>query len=292
MQITRRKALQWGTITATSVLAYGAYRVVLDCTNIMVDPLYRYVKPRMRWTTSEFTEFLGHLNKKQQSLVLGSLGKNNASYDVIEVKKDLMWAASNIIEYPFTDTVAYDYHEQILKWLARKHDIAEGDRFACPSFVLERKIMDSIFVRIWDKLTPEQRRKALEGIDPRSKLKDKAGLALASGAAALAALSATVFFEGFAFYTTMTSLIFAAATAFGVTLPFAAYVGTTTTIAALSGPVGWALLGLAALGSIAFLGRANEAKTAAFVTQIHLIKVQVVHDSHRLDAVLSDLGLH
>lgn len=127
--------------------------------------------------------------------------------------------------------------------------------------------MDSIFVQIWDKLTPEQRSKILTDLDKGDKIQDKAGIALASGATALATLSTTVYFAGFAFYTTMSSVIFATAGFFGITLPFTAYTGAASTVAVLSGPVGWAIASLAALGSLIFIGRANHAKVAAFVTK-------------------------
>jgi hypothetical protein len=212
-------------------------------------------------------------------------------YDVTEVKREVMWLASNVLTYPFKEKEEYDYHKAILRWLAGEYDVPDRVCIAAPSFVLERKILDALFVKIWDKLTPEQRREILEEIDKNSTIKDKAGLAMATGATALTALSATVYFAGFAFYTTMSSVICATAGFFGITLPFGAYTGASGTAAVLSGPVGWAIAGLAALGSVIFLGRASEAKTAAFVTQIHLIKVQALQNSHRLEEVLRDLRL-
>ena len=89
----------------------------------------------------------------------------------------------------------------------------------------------------------------------------------------------------------MSSVISATAGFFGLTLPFAAYSGASSTAAVLSGPVGWAILGLAALGAVIFVGRANHAKTAAFVTQLHLIKVHSLKKNGRLDRVLSELEL-
>jgi hypothetical protein len=152
-------------------------------------------------------------------------------------------------------------------------------------------VVQDVFIQIWDKLTPEQRKQVLDSLDKDSKLQDKAGIALAGGAAALTALSATVYFAGFAFYTTMSSVIFSTAGIFGLTVPFAAYAGASTTVGVLSGPVGWTILGLSALGSLVMLGSANEAKTAAFVTQVHLIKVQALKNSGKLTSTLKDLAL-
>ena len=54
------------------------------------------------------------------------------------------------------------------------------------------------------------------------------------------------------------------------------YTGAATTIGVLAGPVGWAIMGLAALGGIALAGRADLQKTTAFVAQIHVLKIDAM----------------
>lgn len=253
------------------------------------DHLLPCVEATSRWTASHLNKFLWYCDIDRQKLILQSLGKEGEVFDVEQIKKDVRWRASNAVTYPFREKTEYNYHEEILMWLAEEYDVPSNYVNAAPSFVLERKIMDAVFIRIWDKLTPEQRKQVLDSLDKDSKLQDKAGIALAGGAAALTALSATVYFAGFAFYTTMSSVIFSTAGIFGITVPFAAYAGVSTTVGVLSGPVGWTILGLSALGSLVMLGSANEAKTAAFVTQVHLIKVQALKNSGKLNSTLKDL---
>lgn len=78
----------------------------------------------------------------------------------------------------------------------------------------------------------------LQRIDPGDKIANKAGIAAMSGAAAIAALSATVYFTGFAFYSNLSVVLSTVAGFLGVTLPFAAYTTASSIISVLSGPVG------------------------------------------------------
>jgi uncharacterized protein YaaW (UPF0174 family) len=89
-------------------------------------------------------------------------------------------------------------------------------------------------------------------------------------------LSATAAFSGFAFYTTMSVTIATVALAAGVTLPFVAYAGASTLVGVLSGPVGWAIMGMAALGGAALAGRADPQKTTALIAQLHALKVEAL----------------
>ncbi len=86
----------------------------------------------------------------------------------------------------------------------------------------------------------------------------------------------TVAFTGFAFYTTMSVTIATVAGAVGVTLPIATYTTASSVVGILSGPVGWAILGVAALGGLALAGRANLQKTTALIDQIHALKVEAL----------------
>ncbi len=291
MSISRRQALiVGGSTVGLFALGYGGYKFLGQNKAQPTDPLYPYVKPMLFWSANELTDFLSHLDGARQKLVLASIQKENDTFNADEVKKQVQWLASNVATYPFKDKVGYHYHDEILKWLANEYHVQGNYINAAPTFLLERKILDALFVEIWDKLTPDQRKKILEAIDKQGDIKDKAGIALAGGSVALAALSATAYFAGFAFYTSISAFTFEAAGLLGITLPFAGYAGASATAAVLTGPVGWTIAGLALLGSTILLGRANYAKTAAFVTQLHLIKVDALKKSGRLDEVLS--GLH
>ncbi|GBD37189.1 hypothetical protein HRbin36_02319 [bacterium HR36] len=142
------------------------------------------------------------------------------------------------------------------------------------TFALERKILEQLFIRMWNKLPPREREKLLCQLDKTGCIQDKAAIAALSGAAALTFLSTTVILSGFAFYTTMSTVICAVAGFFGITLPFSAYMAASSTVALLSGPVGWVLAGILAAIGLALTGRANPKKTIPFIVSLHYIKVE------------------
>ena len=58
-----------------------------------------------------------------------------------------------------------------------------------------------------------------------------------------------------------------------LTFPFAVYMAASSLVAFLCGPVGWALMGVAAAGGLALAGSASFKEASAFVLQIHALKV-------------------
>lgn len=176
-----------------------------------------------------------------------------------------------------TDPDKIDYHKDVVQWLAEEKEIDKNQINTLSTYQLERKITEKYFADIWDKLTPEQREQLLTKIenDTGSSIINKAGIAAMTGAGAIGALSATVAFTGFAFYTTMSSVISAVAGLVGVTLPFAAYAGTSATIGFLTGPPGWIIAGcLFIAGGTAVLlwPDSDEDEVAAFVMTMNAIK--------------------
>lgn len=265
---------------------------------------YSYVKPYVKWSSNNLTDFLESLPSKDMALIKEYLGINDTvENEVSSVKKELLWNSSHIATYSFKNKENFNYHDEIIVPLANEIEVDEEYLNSYSTFFLERKIIDSIFINMWNGLSINQRIEVLKKIesgddalgvvDPNSNvaIEDKAGVALLGGSAALAALSTTVFLSGFTFYTAMSSFIFATASVVGVTLPFSVYAGAASTVAVLSGPIGWALIGIASLGSIAFLGRAKHLENLAFVTQLHFIKVRALKEEEELDKVLDRLKL-
>jgi uncharacterized protein YaaW (UPF0174 family) len=191
---------------------------------------------------------------------------------VRDIQKQVLWLSSNILMYPFRDPAAINYHD-LVTWVAADLGVKQELIVNASTFALEREIYKQLFAELWEKLTEQQRLELLRKIDPNGDIKDKAAIAALGGAAALGTLSATVIFSGFAFYTTMSITISTVAGFFGLTLPFSIYTGASTLVAVLSGPIGWAIMGVAALGGLALAGRANSKKTASFIIQIHSLKV-------------------
>jgi len=255
-------------------------------------PAAALVKVKEKWTAEHLYEFLNALpNESLLSLkkALGLLNENanlNAlqgkSKDVRDIQKQALWISSNILTYPFHDETVLNYHSLVM-WVAKDIGVAPEIIANESTFVLERAaqklLFAQVFVPTWDKLNVKEREDLLNKIDPKGQIKDKAAIAALSGSGALAALSTTVAFTGFAFYTTMSVTISTVAGFFGLTLPFAGYAGASSIIAFISGPVGWAVMGIGAVGGIALAGRANVKKTTDFIFRIHELKVAALSEA-------------
>lgn len=190
------------------------------------------------------------------------------------IRKELIWNCYNKLRYHALDHKTINYHKEALRWVCKKHKMPMAQINVLSTFDLEKKFVEKYFEEIWDKLTPKQRTELLGKIEVSSKstIANKAGIAAMSGGAAVAALGTTVAFTGFAFYTTMSTMMATVAGWVGATLPFAAYTGTSTTIAIFAGPVGWGLAGCGLLGGAVAAGWPDSQKTANFVITVHLIK--------------------
>jgi hypothetical protein len=203
---------------------------------------------------------------------INALALTTHSHDVQRILQRLTWISSNVLSYEFRDEWSVDYH-RLVQWLAGKEGADSNAIDHQPTFALEHEIQLKVFAKLWDKLTPQQRQQVLNKIDYGNQIKDKSAIAAMSGAAALTALSGTVYFAGFAFYTTLSVTISTVAGFFGLTVPFVGYTAASSVIAFLSGPAGWTVASLLAVGGVALAGRANPTKTLAVVSQLHGIKV-------------------
>lgn len=245
-----------------------------------------FVKPRENWTADHFFNFLNALPthvmlalKKSLGLLDQAAGEdqlNGIYQDARDIQKHALWLSTNVLTYPFRDETKVDYHNLVTWVFAEVAHIPESKIKAAPSFVLERYLQKILFASQWDKLNVKQRIELLSKVDPIDAIKDKAAIAAMTGAGALAVLSGTVAFQGFAFYTTMSITIAATASAVGLTLPFATYAGASSVVGILSGPVGWSIMGAVALGGVALKGRANLRKTASLIGQLHALKIEAL----------------
>lgn len=169
-----------------------------------------------------------------------------------------------------------DYHEDVVQWVANEHDVDSNLIKTLSTFELERKIVEMYFAEIWDQLTEAQRNELLSKIekDTNSIFTNKAAIAGMSGAAAIGALSTTVAFTGFAFYTTMSTVIATVGAWVGVTLPFVVYTTSSSAVSALAGPPGWIIAGvLLAAGTGVALCWPESDPVTKFVMVVHSIKV-------------------
>ncbi len=202
-----------------------------------------------------------------------------------EIKKQIVWLSTNVMAYPFVKKDRVDYHE-LVKTVASDFGVEQPKVRTQTSFYVERAINEQVFVKMWDRLSPGRRQELLLKIDARKKIKDHAGIAALSGAAALGVLAATVYMTGFAFYATMSVVISSIAAWVGITLPFVAYMGTSALVAFLTGPFGLAIIAIAAVMGIAFLGRQNSEKLVVAVLQLHAVKVAALKAAGRKESDL------
>mgnify|MGYP003650175783 CR=1 FL=1 len=311
-QMPRRKAIHT-MITSSTILGYTNLGFTNLNTTINeadndIAKVAKYVHPKVSWSYAEFNEFLDLLPDTglislQKSLELISDNTNQKTVKdrdevVNKIQTQLLWYSSNILTYPFEDEEKIGYHN-LTKWVGGELGVDQWILDTQPTLVVERAIQEKLFVDIWDKLSVEQRTEVLKKVDKNGDVSshatetslDYAAIASLSGAGALAALSMTVHLVGFTFYTTMSTVICATAGFFGVTLPFAAYTTSSSFVAFLSGPVGWALLAIAAAAGVTLAGRANPRKTAAAICQIHSLKVAALKASNsREDNLFTAMG--
>lgn len=302
-QLTRRKALQ---VCCAAALAGTAFdRVTCGASGrgtSNVDHAMReaaqFVQPRMNWSAVELNDFLNQMPpegllslKKALELVDSKATVHDLKggpKDVAEIQAQLLWVSTNVFAYPLSDEKKIAYHD-LVRWVAADAGVDQWVVDTQSTFVIERAYQEQLFISIWNKLSAEQRQQLLTRIEqsfpkdaPGGPIADKGAIAALSGAGALAVLLATEYFAHFAFYTTMSVVLCTVAGWFGVTLPFAAYASSSSAIAFLCGPVGWAILAIAAAAGIAIAGRANSKKTGAAIWQLHALKVAALQDAGQM----------
>lgn len=255
------------------------------------------VLPLEKWQGTQFLEFVTALPPKAIDDVWQAVGLplkeasgvqlRDSVRDAMEIQRKLHLISSHVLLRPFGKARSFNYHETV-SWVADRTGLKGRIVKEGTTFILERQLLELVFISYWEKLDVEGRKALLEkrGVGKQSDSvvislhNDKAAIAsiaAMTGASALAALSATVAFSGFAFYTTMSATIAAVAATVGVTLPFAAYAGASTVVGVLSGPIGWAIAGVAGLGVLAFsFGRSDVRTTALVIGKIHALKIEAL----------------
>jgi hypothetical protein len=176
---------------------------------------------------------------------------------------------------PFTDYKKASYHE-IAVYCAKKAGLSSKAIDGRSSLQVERLVMQSLFAEMWDRLPEVKRLELLKRMDPNGEIKDAAAVTSLGGAAAISALTSTVAFQGFGFYIGLSTGLHALATMVGVTLPFGTYTAASSAVAFLSGPVGWALASVAALGGLVWLGGADARRTADILFAMHNWKLDAL----------------
>jgi hypothetical protein len=278
---SRRTALKAAIASLGAVtIAGGGYLLVRDLNrDELADAADAAALDKQTWTTDDLDRFLQVLPLTALWNIRISLGLSQASDPVpstldrsttiAEIKKQAHWVSSSIATYPFTQL---DY-DPLVRWAADQFDVAPARIRGLTTFKVEQELMLQVFAGVWDRLSPEQRAEVLRKVDPDRTLADPGAMVLMSGSVAAATLATTALFAGFGFYVAMSTFLSSTAGLLGLTLPWAAYSGASSAVAFLAtNPFGWAIIATGILASIAWLGSANEQKSAAFVCQINALR--------------------
>lgn len=131
------------------------------------DPLLRYCCLKGMMDSKQFENFLIHLSDERITNLRCAIGlvklnesdqKKGKLEKREEVKKWLNWQSKHWATWLVTkNDVDYD---EIVRWTAKKLKIKNTEYFS--TFQMERKILNAMFEKIWDKMTPQQRQQALK----------------------------------------------------------------------------------------------------------------------------------
>ena len=237
---------------------------------------------KWKWGEADLDAFLEVVGDEGLWALLVSLGSEGPTSNppqwldrrvtIARIKREAVWRSSSILSYPMKDKASVPYDE-LVRWIAGKFEVEPAVIVSTSTYGLEKAIALKTFVDLWDKLVPEQRKQVLAELDPSRTILDHGAVAVMAGTGAAAALASAALLTGFSFYTTMSTVICVSAGWLGVTLPFAVYTSASSTVAFLAtNPIGWAIIGIGALVSIAWIGGPNERSTAAFVLQINALR--------------------
>jgi len=287
--------------------------VILGCTSVAI-PLksnsntneYRYlapfVKQNVKWTYKEWGDFMVHLNDRhlcELALEWGVMDENTPGIDskwdasikkvftvgntqyaiaslggrlavINKMQKELIKAA---YYFPFYKEDV-EWHEIVL-WANDKME-SKSDLQNMSSYDAERNLIESFFDKNWQKLNKQEREEVINNSD----LKDLTGskkealIGLNKTESAMALLKATVQMRGFAFYTTMSSVIKATASVARITLPFAVYMAASRLMATLIGP--WGLIAASTAASEITSLAPDEIKVLRMITSLHILKTKAL----------------
>lgn len=144
-------------------------------------------------------------------------------------------------EKELDDVYEMPSYDQLLNQLAKKLSVFEED---VEPEIIELNISHAVVVAALKKMSPKDRRRYFSqpnmGMVADETTQIDGGL---KGPATAASLLLAANSSGFALYTASTTALGFATQAVGITLPFAAYIGLTQSIAFATGPVGWLAAG-------------------------------------------------
>lgn len=240
------------------------------------------VRKSSKWEPGNLFKFVNalsdrHLDPFGQSLEITDYNNKNKAQQIEAIHREILWQSSSIFTYPFKSLEAINYHDVVV-WCASNLEIPKNEARFTSTWDLEHLILERQFASIWDNLSEERRIELLAKIDTENQIEDKIKTAALTFKEAQTALALTVYFTGFSFYTTMSTVVSTVAGWVGLTLPFSAYTTLSSAVAVLAGPIGWAIGAVMLAGTFAaWAGKPDLRKTLTTVMQIHSMKAGALY---------------
>lgn len=239
------------------------------------------VSPGKRWRSSDLEDFLKKLDSNREQLLLDCIDKADEEFTPKFFIREMIYQGNHILRYPFIDKDRINYHEMVV-WCAEELGLDDRALKPLPTFAIERAIVERVFARVWDKVDRRDREKVLDEIADQELKR----LAMQGAIELIKWLRKHR--DKKKFYTSLSRLIVQSAIVLGVPIARALAAG----IRLLANPVGLAIIGLAVLIGVYVLGSANPQRVAAMIVQIHMIKVQALHATWKLDSALASIPLY
>ena len=195
---------------------------------------------------------------------LRSILKLNASSPIGILVREIGRAGSHVVGQlvRFGEGVSYT---EVVRDVAKqlKATLPMGDSSIA---TLERAVLEAAVKKLLDNATPAQKQAILSDIT-------KSGRGSLTGIGTTTAALAVANLSGFTLYSAASVTLAAVTGAAGVTLPFAAYMGMSSLLATVTGPVGWAALGAWAVYKF---GGVNSKKTFPAVVLVASVRARLM----------------
>lgn len=242
-----------------------------------------------QWTELQFNDFIDSMGEDSlkrtcKTFALSPTAVDNYISNPImkkEIKQTIANASSSFLGGNL-DKIAY--HQQVVIPTARNMQLPTTIIDTYDTLSLERAVYSKVLEHNWTNLNENERITFLEQSQWNIDQKKLLSLAAVAGTGFLAALSTAVNITGFAFYTGMSSGLYAIASTMGIVLPFTVYTGASAAIALATGPVGWlAATVLAAAGIYGWMESNKETKETTMlraVLHMHHYKVSSMQEAN------------
>ncbi|MBT8440444.1 MAG: hypothetical protein KJO91_12000 [Gammaproteobacteria bacterium] len=212
-----------------------------------------------------------HLAKPEEINAISSvLGVESSSPD--ELLVEIFEAGTHSVKSVwrmFSGETRYDEYVQIVSFAAKHLDVTVSNK--CDIAEIEEQLVRKQFSELMKELTPEKRKEIEEQIEQEKEaLTSRYGSVIGGGTAIIVAQA-----SGFGIYLMASTVVGAATSAIGITLPFAFYTGMSQAISVAIGPVGWLALGSVLIHK---LGAPKKEKVIPMVLLLASVRARLIEE--------------